>query len=78
MTTAHTMNSSIATLAGSAANRGAADGLFGRLRTWIAEHARYVRTREELATLTDRELDDIGLVRADIEDISRRAARIAA
>ena len=29
-------------------------------------------TRNALSTLSDRELDDIGLVRGDIENISRR------
>jgi uncharacterized protein YjiS (DUF1127 family) len=43
----------------------------------LAEHARYVRTREELASLTDRELNDIGLVRSDIEDVAKRAASSA-
>jgi uncharacterized protein YjiS (DUF1127 family) len=71
------MNSPVAAFGAGVAGRGAAGGLLGRLRERLAEHARYVRTRDELASLTDRELDDIGLVRADIEDISRRAARAA-
>jgi uncharacterized protein YjiS (DUF1127 family) len=76
MTTANTMNSPLGAALG--AGRGAATGgLFARLRTMLAEHARYVRTREELASLTDRELNDIGLVRSDIEDVAKRAARSA-
>jgi uncharacterized protein YjiS (DUF1127 family) len=70
------MNSPAALGAG-VGGHGAAGSLFDRLRERFAEHARYVRTRDELASLTDRELDDIGLVRADIEGISRRAARAA-
>ena len=31
-------------------------------------------TRKALSTLTNRELEDIGLVRGDIDDIARRAA----
>jgi uncharacterized protein YjiS (DUF1127 family) len=30
------------------------------------------QTRKALAALTDRELDDIGLTRSDIDDISQR------
>ena len=29
-------------------------------------------TRNSLAKLTDRELDDIGLIRGDIDDVARR------
>ena len=32
-------------------------------------------TRKSLGDLTDRELNDIGLVRGDIEEIARRLAR---
>ena len=49
-------------------------GLVHRLRARGEEYARYVRTRDELAGLTDRELADIGLVRGDIERIARQAA----
>lgn len=72
--TANTMNVPVAT---AGAGRGTVGGLLGRLRTLLAERARYVRTREELAVLTDRELNDIGLLRSDIEDVAQRAARSA-
>jgi len=49
-------------------------GLVHRLRARGEEYARYVRTRDELAALTDRELADIGLVRGDIDHIARQAA----
>lgn len=75
--TTHTMNSPVGAFGIAAGSRGTTGGLFARLRARIDEHARFVRTREELATLTDRELEDIGLVRADIEDVARRAARVA-
>ncbi|GAA0289782.1 DUF1127 domain-containing protein [Rhodovulum strictum] len=42
-------------------------GLFGRLAARIDAR----RTRNELWRLTDRELDDIGLSRADIDRITR-------
>ncbi|MDG2340361.1 MAG: DUF1127 domain-containing protein [Paracoccaceae bacterium] len=32
-------------------------------------------TRKSLSTLTNRQLEDIGLVRGDIDDIARHAAR---
>ena len=60
-----------------ASRRGEAHGIAGlvhRLRARGEEYARYVRTRDELAGLTDRELADIGLVRGDIERIARQAA----
>jgi uncharacterized protein YjiS (DUF1127 family) len=40
----------------------------------LVEWRRYRRTVNELATLTDRELEDIGLTRADIEPAARRCA----
>lgn len=51
-----------------------ATGLLGRLRARLEEHARYRRTRDELSALSDRELDDIGLARGDIEQVARRSA----
>jgi uncharacterized protein YjiS (DUF1127 family) len=52
--------------AGSSASRMLAD-LFGRIAAW--NDARV--TRKSLSALTDRELDDLGLVRGDIDDIAR-------
>ena len=62
-----------------ASRRGEAHGIAGllnRLRARGEEYARYVRTRDELAGLTDRELADIGLVRGDIDRIARQAALV--
>ncbi|MDG3042018.1 DUF1127 domain-containing protein [Roseicyclus marinus] len=52
--------------AGFGANRLLAD-LVGRIAAW--NDARI--TRKSLSALTDRELDDLGLVRGDIDDIAR-------
>jgi uncharacterized protein YjiS (DUF1127 family) len=52
--------------AGFGASRILAD-LIGRIAAW--NDARV--TRKSLSALTDRELDDLGLVRGDIEDIAR-------
>jgi len=41
--------------------------LVGRIAAW--NDARV--TRKSLSALTDRELDDLGLVRGDIDDIAR-------
>lgn len=43
-------------------------------RTALSDYAAYRRTRDELSGLSDRELDDLGLNRHDIERISREAA----
>ncbi|MEL6751220.1 MAG: DUF1127 domain-containing protein [Pseudomonadota bacterium] len=45
--------------------------MFDTIRTWNRER----RTRAELASLSNRELADIGIVRGDIGRIARRAAR---
>ena len=42
------------------------------LRRW----QRYGEVRRELATYTDRELDDMGLCRSDIPQIARDAAAL--
>ncbi len=63
---------------GAARSRRGSAGLFlGRLSGWIAEQRRYRRTLAELSTLTDRELDDIGLNRGDLESVARRSSRDA-
>lgn len=46
-------------------------GLVGRIAAW--NDARM--TRKALSRLTDRELDDLGLVRGDIEDIAEFSHR---
>ena len=61
-----------------AGNRGGAvagDTLFDRLAAAWGDYWRTQRTRRELETLTDRELADIGLHRADIETVARRGGR---
>ena len=41
----------------------------------VAERRRLVQTRTALQRLSDYELEDIGIVRADIEQIAREKAR---
>lgn len=48
---------------------------FGR---WWLHHQDYRATLNELSALSDRELDDIGIVRVDIPLIARQSANIAA
>ena len=52
--------------------------LFGhlvqRIGGWFGEQRRYRQTMNELSALTDRELDDIGLSRSDIESVAQRCA----
>ena len=43
----------------------------------LAQRRAYRATFSELSALSDRDLADIGLYRADIEDIARKAAREA-
>ena len=54
-------------------NPSVATGFAGRIQTWFADFGKslqsyrmYRQTFNELSNLTDRELDDIGLTRADI------------
>lgn len=49
--------------------------LLQRLFAWIGEQQRYRRTLNELSALSERELEDIGLTRGDIEHVARRSAR---
>lgn len=59
------------TLAVSTANAPAATGFFARLRAQ-REASRTVRaTMRELNALSDRDLNDIGISRADIADVAR-------
>lgn len=60
---------------GAARSGGATGSLLERLSGWLAEQRRYRRTVAELSTLTDRELDDIGITRGDVEFVARRCAR---
>lgn len=54
---------------------GALRRAFARFRERMEEQRRYRRTVRELMSLTDQELDDIGLSRGQIRDIAREAAR---
>ncbi len=49
--------------------------LLARLQERLAEHRRYRQTVRELMSLTDRELDDIGIRRWQIREIARETAR---
>ena len=44
----------------------------------LAERRAYLKTRAELSELTARQLADIGLVRANIDSVARKSARVAA
>lgn len=57
------------------ANLGLLGGIVLRLSGWFGEHRRYRQTMNELSVLSDRELEDIGLRRTDIEDVAQRCAR---
>lgn len=59
--------------------------LMSQLRRWrdgtrraYARRAAFQQTYNELNMLSNRELNDIGLVRSQIEEIAREAARMAA
>jgi uncharacterized protein YjiS (DUF1127 family) len=45
-----------------------------RFGDWRARRAAYLRTYDELAACSDRELADLGLSRADIPALARRSA----
>ena len=47
--------------------------VWAEFRTALARRQAIAVTRAELNLLSDRELDDLGLSRADIEDAARRA-----
>lgn len=57
-----------------AGHGGLLGGLVARVAAWIDGQRRYRRTVGELSQLTDRELDDIGLCRADIDLVARSCA----
>ncbi|MDM7459473.1 MAG: DUF1127 domain-containing protein [Paracoccus sp. (in: a-proteobacteria)] len=46
-------------------------GIFARLTSFFSRWRDMRMTRRELSRLSDRELDDIGLCRGDIERIAR-------
>lgn len=49
--------------------------MFEVLKTRITAWKRYNRTVSELNALSNRELSDLGLSRADIQRVAREAAR---
>jgi uncharacterized protein YjiS (DUF1127 family) len=49
--------------------------MFETLKTRYATWKRYSRTVTELESLSNRELADLGIIRADIARIAREAAR---
>ncbi len=51
--------------------------LLAAVRRHLATRRIYRRTYEELSMLNDRELDDIGVARCDIQRIARETARHA-
>lgn len=51
--------------------------LLQRMTGWFTEQRRYRRTLNELSALNDRELDDIGVVRGELEFVARRSSRAA-
>jgi uncharacterized protein YjiS (DUF1127 family) len=48
---------------------------FDFVRRYLEHRRVYLRTLRELASFTDRELDDLGVARVDIDRIAREAAQ---
>ena len=46
-------------------------GLFSRARIWLHNRAEYRRTLNELRSLDQRTLDDLGIAPADVDAIAR-------
>jgi uncharacterized protein YjiS (DUF1127 family) len=49
---------------------GNSDGFFARLRRNVAEYRQYLRTLDELSSLDDRDLQDLGISRFDVKTIA--------
>jgi uncharacterized protein YjiS (DUF1127 family) len=49
--------------------------MFESLKTRYATWKKYSRTVAELEVLSNRELDDLGFARGDIQQIARQASR---
>jgi uncharacterized protein YjiS (DUF1127 family) len=49
--------------------------MFETLKTRITTWKRYNRTLAELKALGDRELDDLGILRANIKEVARKAVQ---
>jgi uncharacterized protein YjiS (DUF1127 family) len=56
------------------AGRSSGPGLIERLAQAFADYRAYRTTHDELAGLTDRDLDDIGVSRHSIDDVARESA----
>ena len=54
--------------------RDAEEGFLGRLALWARQRIRYRRALNELYRLDDRDLDDLGLARADFPALAWRHA----
>ena len=50
--------------------RDAEEGFLGKLVLWARERVRYRRALRELQRLDDRDLDDIGIARADFPELA--------
>jgi uncharacterized protein YjiS (DUF1127 family) len=48
---------------------------FDFVRRYLEHRRAYLRALRELSTFTDRELDDLGIGRGDIDRIAREAAQ---
>lgn len=51
-----------------------ANGFFGRMIEKLARYRVYRMTRDELTRLSERELNDLGIARAEIRGVAYRAA----
>lgn len=54
-------------------NTGMTFGLFNAIETYFANRAVYNKTVRELSRLSERELEDLGLNRADIHGVARQS-----
>lgn len=69
------MATRIDTVGGSVRNTGdRAPSFVARVLNWLDSRQRINRTTNELDALSDRELEDIGLTRADIDRVAREGS----
>ena len=54
--------------------RDAEEGFLGKLMLWTRQRVRYSRALHELRRLSDRDLDDINIARADFPELAWRHA----
>ena len=50
--------------------------LWTAIVTWYEQYRIYAKTRDELSVLNNRDLNDIGISRGEIEGIARQAAEM--